>query len=96
MDTEVEIKQQAVVDKINQQIKKMNNKEDDKIKLKEQFIDIVEKNNQKMLTEITNLRKKINEVEDNSLSFDLEKKMNNLEQKINVDEILGILGNKIT
>ena len=32
-----------------------------------------------MLTEITNLRKKINEVEDNSLSFDLEKKMNNLE-----------------
>jgi len=45
-----------------------------------------------MMNEISHLRKKINEVEDNNLSFDLEKKMNSLEQKINVDEILSLLG----
>jgi len=34
----------------------MNNKEDEKNKLKEQFIDILEKNNQKILGEISTLK----------------------------------------
>ena len=70
------MKYQIIEKHIKDEIRKINQKEDISIRLKDDFINLSDKNNNKLLEEMGKIKKSLHLLEDNTTVIKLEQRIN--------------------
>lgn len=95
MDRDLEIKYQLADTSIQKEVRRLDRKDSLMIKLKDEFIQLTEKNSHKLTHQVNSIRKQVQVLEDGQKWVTMEQRLNGLEMNNDHSGLLDLLAAKI-